>query len=116
MSVTETQYKMNDTTTPEAIWLEIRTQLEKKKKQIYDEIVAYPPPIPACDAQFNYLLEERARLTQELSRVLEISGKGATMADNLILLREFIASCADIDEAVKARWQWQTTQLAEQSQ
>lgn len=48
---------------------QMRAQLEQEKRRINEEINNYPPPIPACDAQFNYLLEERARILQELSRL-----------------------------------------------
>ena len=47
----------------------IREQLEQEKRRVCAEIDDYPHPIPACDAQFNYLLEERARIFQELSRL-----------------------------------------------
>ena len=30
------------------------------------EIRAYPTPIPRCDAQFNHLMEERARIREAL--------------------------------------------------
>ena len=43
-----------------------RAELENERRRIIDEIKAYPTPIPACDAQFNFLLEERARIEQEL--------------------------------------------------
>ena len=33
---------------------------------INQEIGAYPAPIPACDAQFNGLLEERRRLSRAI--------------------------------------------------
>jgi hypothetical protein len=49
-----------------AVWQLIRERLQAKKSQIAAEILAYPPPIPACDAQFNFLLEERARVTRLL--------------------------------------------------
>ncbi len=62
-----------ETTTAETLWLEIKTSLEEKRNLINEEIRNYPPPIPACDAQFNYLLEERARLTMELNRLQEIT-------------------------------------------
>ena len=68
--------------TGEALWREIRT-LEGKKNLINDEIVNYPPPIPACDAQFNYLLEERARLTEELNRLRELAGQSTDNANAL---------------------------------
>ena len=47
----------------------LRKQLERQKEQIYTEIQAYPFPIPACDQQYNYLLEERARIRRELRRL-----------------------------------------------
>ena len=34
-----------------------------------EEIRAYPAPIPACDAQFNHLLELRRLLPGELARL-----------------------------------------------
>ena len=47
-------------------WQEARDQLENLKRGIDEQIRNYPPPIPACDAQFNYLLEERGRLAEAL--------------------------------------------------
>jgi hypothetical protein len=35
----------------------IETALRVEKERISQEIRAYPSPIPACDAQFNCLLE-----------------------------------------------------------
>ena len=44
-----------------SVWNRIRAHLENEKTKIYEEIRNYPRPVPACDQQFNYLLEERAR-------------------------------------------------------
>jgi hypothetical protein len=44
----------------------IREQLEAERHRVNEEIRTYPTPIAACDAQFNYLLEERARIALEL--------------------------------------------------
>lgn len=88
----------------EALRLEIKTYLEEKKNLIYDEIINYPPPIPACDAQYNHLLEERARLTAELNRLHELSGSGMDDAHAARLLHEFITSCAYIDEDTAVAW------------
>ena len=38
----------------------------ERKAALDAEIAAYPRPIAGCDAQFNALLEERARLAKEL--------------------------------------------------
>lgn len=96
--------------TMETVWWEIRTYLEEKKNRIYDEILHYPPPIPACDVQFNYLLAERARLTAELNRLRELAGQSANEAEAARLLQEFIANCEDIEAAAAARWNMQMAQ------
>ena len=44
----------------------LRASLEARRKQLDDEIRAYPTPIPRCDAQFNFLMEERARIVAEI--------------------------------------------------
>ena len=44
-----------------------RGSLERERERLREEIETYPPPIPACDAQFNHLLEERVRVARELA-------------------------------------------------
>ena len=44
---------------------EIDAHLDRQRQAVEKQIRGYPPPIPACDAQFNYLLEERDRLCRE---------------------------------------------------
>lgn len=48
------------------------SQLEVEWAQVAGEIHRYPSPIPACDAQFNYLLEKRGKLAKELNLIREI--------------------------------------------
>lgn len=36
-------------------------------RDLSDEISAYPTPISGCDAQFNHLLAERARVSDALA-------------------------------------------------
>jgi hypothetical protein len=50
-------------------WARIQQHLEKELHRVRDEIWSYPAPIPACDAQYNFLLEEREGLSSELARV-----------------------------------------------
>ena len=52
-----------------SVWKMIHQHLDKEMRRVQDEIRSYPAPIPACDAQFNYLLEERESLSSELARV-----------------------------------------------
>ncbi len=56
-------------------WEAARARLQADKKRIDEEIRTYPRPIAACDVQFNYLLEERARMASELDRMLEDAQK-----------------------------------------
>jgi hypothetical protein len=60
-----------NTTSYDFAWTRIRQHLEKEMQRVRDEIRNYPAPIPACDAQYNYLLEEREGLSSELARVRE---------------------------------------------
>ena len=48
---------------------QIRIILEQERQRVAEEIQNYPPPIPACDAQFNHLLEQRAHLSHALARL-----------------------------------------------
>ncbi len=61
-----------------AAWQDIRNQLERERLRIQAEITSYPPPIPACDAYFNYLLERRALVIDELGRLERAAAEGAT--------------------------------------
>lgn len=49
----------------ESVSEKVRKHLEKERHRINKEIRNYPTPIAGCDAQFNYLLEERVRIAQE---------------------------------------------------
>jgi hypothetical protein len=84
------------------VWQTIRGYLESRKGQISEAILYYPPPIPACDAQFNYLLEERARLSQLLGQ-LETLAQESLGREQRQWLAAFILSSPDLDEtAVQA--------------
>jgi hypothetical protein len=63
----------NKTYDEETDWKQLQIQLEAEKWRVMEEIANYPPPIPACDVQFNFLLEERARITRELNRLQALS-------------------------------------------
>jgi hypothetical protein len=84
------------------VWQTIREYLESKKDQISKAILYYPPPIPACDAQFNYLLEERARVGRLLGQ-LESLAQAQLGPEQRQWLDAFILSSPDLDEtAVQA--------------
>lgn len=87
----------------ESVWKIIRDHLERERHRIYEEIKNYPTPIPACDAQFNYLLEERAKIPQELDRLKALSKKSLTRRDHIKSIDEFIASSNCINGEVEQK-------------
>ena len=62
-------------------WAMIHQHLQEEIRRVHDEIRNYPAPIPACDVQFNYLLEEREALSAELARVREFMDKDTDSED-----------------------------------
>ena len=58
-----------DTDRLHSMGLELRDYLVRARKAIDDEIRAYPTPIPRCDAQFNFVYEQRSRLSELLNRL-----------------------------------------------
>jgi hypothetical protein len=50
-------------------WQGVRRRLLALMREVAEEIRTYPAPIPACDAQFNRLLELRRMLPEELARL-----------------------------------------------
>lgn len=51
-----------------ATWEQIEAVLMSRLASVEDEIRHYPTPIPACDAQFNYLLEQRSHIQRALAK------------------------------------------------
>ena len=76
----------------ESLCLELRHFLGSVKKSVNEEIHAYPTPIPRCDAQFNFLYEQRARLGHILARVETISAHSDITGEFVDTLAEFVAS------------------------
>jgi hypothetical protein len=48
-----------------------RAFLEAEKRRLDEEIRNYPTPIPRCDAQFNFLFEQREKIVRELGELQE---------------------------------------------
>jgi hypothetical protein len=76
----------------EAVWDRIRTHLVSEKHRIYEEIRNYPRPVAGCDQQFNYLLEERARISADLERMDRACAASLTGSNPLELVEAFIRS------------------------
>ncbi len=55
--------------TTDADWDGLRARLVQLQEAVASEVRAYPAPIPACDAQYNHLLERRAALAEARVRL-----------------------------------------------
>ena len=84
-----------------SVWTMIHQHLDKEMRRVRDEIRSYPAPIPACDAQFNYLLEEREALSSELARVREFMNKDTDSADARSSIDAFLSFSSYLDDAAK---------------
>ena len=70
-------------------------------RRVHDEIRSYPAPIPACDAQFNHLLEERDALSSELTRAREFMNKNAESEDAQSFIDAFLNDSICLGDARK---------------
>ncbi len=68
---------------PNSDWDALRARLEQTQGAVAAEIRTYPPPVPACDAQFNHLLERREALSAALARLDAARNDGAGTAQSL---------------------------------
>ncbi len=50
-------------------WDALRARLAHLQEAVAAELHAYPAPIPACDAQYNHLLERRTALAEARARL-----------------------------------------------
>lgn len=66
-------------------------------KEIHD----YPPPIPACDADFNSMLEERARISDELGRFAGLDSAPLTARDYADRIDRFAVSSLCVDQGTR---------------
>jgi hypothetical protein len=82
-----------------SMWNEIKLHFEDRRRALAAEIRDYPTPIPRCDAQFNHLYEQQARLARELDRIGAVAGK--TRGDTIELIERFIASAPYTDDAAE---------------
>ena len=87
-----------DPATLGSLWNEVRGELHRAKRRIDEEIRSYPTPIPRCDAQFNHLQEQRARLARELDRIGALSEKDMGYGDCVGLIEAYIASAPYLDD------------------
>ncbi len=73
-------------------WDALRARLVQTQEAVAAEIRAYPPPIPACDAQYNHLLARREALSEALARLDSARKDGSSTPES------FVARLPDLDE------------------
>ena len=69
---------------PDSDWDALRARLERMREAVAAEIRTYPAPIPACDAQFDHLLERRAALSGALARLDAARKDGSSTPESFL--------------------------------
>lgn len=92
MSLRSSQCPSQHADTAKSAWEGVRKQLEDERYRIAGEIGKYPTPIPACDQDFNHMLAERERISDELIRMEEVEKRSLAADDPFALIEEFIRS------------------------
>ena len=87
-----------DSVALESMWNEIKLHLEDRRRALSAEIRDYPTPIPRCDAQFNHLYEQQARLARDLDRIRALGEKNPGREDYIELIGRFVASAPYTDD------------------
>lgn len=77
----------------------IRARLESLRESIHRELCTFPTPIPGCDVSFNRLLEERARVVDELQRLTKLAAAPFTAT----ALIDYLNQSESLEAEFKAR-------------
>jgi|SRR5689334_20735815 hypothetical protein len=85
----------------QSIWKRVLDHLEQERRGIHEEIKNYPRPIPACDAQFNHLLEQRTAISQELAHLHRASSEQLGGKELIALLDALAGSSPFVDQEMK---------------
>jgi hypothetical protein len=56
----------------ESLWAAIRARLEAKRKETFEALRSYPPQVAGCDTYYQFLAEQRAKISGELRRLDEL--------------------------------------------
>lgn len=70
-----------------------------RRDAVIAEICAYPTPIPACDAHFNWLLEVRATVFAEMRELFALQAGEPTAG----ALARFVRNSISLDSDTKVR-------------
>jgi hypothetical protein len=77
-----------------AAWSELKACLERRGKELSEEVRNYPTPIARCDEQLTKLIEQRTRAFDRLKRLIEVGPlpKGRAAGSWLAALDGFLMS------------------------
>lgn len=92
------QSRRSDIQRVKIYWSQVICAIEKRRDEIFEQIKNYPMPIPACDEQFNYLLEVRARVSSELSNLNEVTMQPRSLRECKKHLDELVQIPGLLDE------------------
>jgi hypothetical protein len=77
-----------------AAWSELKSYLDRRSKELSEEVRNYPTPIARCDEQLTKLIEQRGRAINQLKLLIEAGPTQSNYADRrwLVALGEFLMS------------------------
>ncbi len=78
--------------TVDSNWDALGARLVQLQEAVAAEIGAYPAPIPACDAQYNHLLERRAALAEARARLDAARAGGAGTVEDFLAATPVLAA------------------------
>ncbi len=64
-----------------AAWSELKNYLERRSKELSEEVRNYPTPIARCDEQLTKLIEQRAGAIDQLKLLLDAAPARSSQAD-----------------------------------
>ncbi len=80
-----------------------RAALHTARVAINREIGAYPAPIPACDAQFNGLLEQRRQLSRAIRGINDLLAEGEAKTLTGVELQKILDALSPVDGTLAGR-------------
>ena len=92
MPSTDASHSPGESELADRLRQQIRVTLEEKRDRIQQEIWNYPAPIPACDEQYNHLLEQRSRILRELAWLSESGHAPRSLGECRDFLDELVRS------------------------
>jgi hypothetical protein len=85
------------------LWAEVTGLLAGRKEDLHRAIASYPTPIAGCDEQFDYLLEQQARIADELAGACNAMAQPAAAGESLRAFCDFVRWSRCLDEDSKQR-------------